>query len=153
MKNSCGILLYNDFGNELKVFLVHPGGPFFTNKDEGYWSVPKGIAEVGEDFLLAAKREFLEETSLVADGEYFSLGSVQQNKNKIVHAWALRSNLENPIKIESNRFDFEYPFKSGKFINIPEVDKGEFFNIETARKKMNPAQTTFLDRLVELLGG
>ncbi len=149
--HSAGLLMYNNSNGELKIFLVHPGGPFFTKKDDGYWGIPKGLVEKDEDYLQAAKREFEEETGIKPVGEFISLGTTTQTNNKIVHAWAFESESSEQIEITCNTFEMEWPPNSGKKQQFPEVDKGEFFNINDARKKTYSAQHVFIDRLLELL--
>ncbi|HSD62189.1 MAG TPA: NUDIX domain-containing protein [Ignavibacteriaceae bacterium] len=148
---SAGLLMFNNSEKEIKVFLVHPGGPFFVKKDDGYWGIPKGLIEKDEDHLDAAKREFEEETGIKPDGEFISLGTTTQNNNKIVYAWAFETALTGQFQITCNTFEMEWPPHSGKNQKFPEVDKGEFFNMEVAKKKVYSAQTIFLDRLSEYL--
>jgi predicted NUDIX family NTP pyrophosphohydrolase len=125
---------------------VHPGGPFWKNKDAGAWSVPKGEFLDTEDALIAAKREFLEETGQPIDGHFIKLKPVKLKSGKTVHAWAVEGDIdENNIK--SNTFPFEWPPKSGKTIEIPEVDKASWFDLVTAREKINPAQIALIDEL------
>jgi predicted NUDIX family NTP pyrophosphohydrolase len=135
----------------LEIFLVHPGGPFFRKKDEGAWSVPKGLIEGEEDLLAAARREFTEETGLPTPDEgYVSLGEVQQKSGKVVRAWAFEGDCD-PRAIVSNTFDLEWPPRSGKIQKFPEIDRADFFSAAAARKKLNPAQVGFVDRLEEFL--
>ena len=148
---SAGLLMYSETKNGLKVFLVHPGGPFFEKKDDGYWGIPKGLIEENEDLLVAAKREFEEETGIKPFGKLIPLDTVVQSNNKEVHAWAFKSENDKPIEIASNTFKMEWPPHSGKKEKFPEVDKGEFFSIEQAKIKMYSAQHPFLDRLEEQL--
>lgn len=148
---SAGLLMYNNSGNELEVFLVHPGGPFFSKKDDGYWGIPKGLIEKDEDHLAAAKREFEEETGIKPAGEFIPLGTTTQSNNKIVYAWAFKTDLLGKIEIICNTFEMEWPPHSGNKRKFPEVDIGEFFNIEKAKKKVYSAQMVFLDRLIEYL--
>ena len=152
-KRSAGILLYRRSGGEPEVLLVHPGGPFWTNKDEGAWSIPKGEYDDGEDPEACARREFKEETGTeLAPGELAELGSVKQKSGKQVTAWAAEGDLD-PAAVTSNTFEMEWPPRSGGRQSFPEVDRAEWFDLDAARAKLNPAQTAFLDRLVELLGG
>ena len=148
-KQSAGILLYRKTDNILQVFLVHPGGPFFKNKDEGNWTIPKGEFLDDEEPLAAAKREFQEETGQPIDGDFISLGSVKQKSGKTVFAWAVEGEI-NPENIASNVFDLEWPPKSGKTISIPEVDRAEWFNIDIAKQKINPAQIPLIERLINI---
>lgn len=137
--------------NRLDFLLVHPGGPFFVRKNLGAWSVPKGVAVSGEDFLTRAKIEFQEELGIEANGEhYLSLGSIQQKGGKIVHAWAFEGDLPADFKLQSNTFELEWPPRSGEIQTFPEIDGAEFFNEKVARQKINPAQVPFIDRLKEL---
>jgi predicted NUDIX family NTP pyrophosphohydrolase len=145
-KVSAGLLLYRFRDAELQVLLVHPGGPFFRNKDLGAWSIPKGEPDEGEPLLDAAKREFREETGFVVDGEYLELTPVKQKAGKAVHAWALEGDCD-PAALRSNMFPLEWPPRSGKRVEFPEVDRAEFFGLETAREKINPAQGALLEEL------
>ncbi len=149
--HSAGLLMFNDSGEEVKIFLVHPGGPFFTKRDEGYWGIPKGLIEDDEDHLQAAIREFEEETGIKPGGKFISLGTTTQTNNKIVHAWAFRRAGSEHIEITCNTFEMEWPPHSGKKQEFPEVDKGEFFKIKEARIKIYSAQQIFIDRLLEYL--
>ena len=148
---SAGLLMYHKDGNKLKIFLVHPGGPFFSKKDEGYWGIPKGLLEEKEEILQAAIREFEEETGIQPKGDYISLGTITQTNNKIVHAWAFESDNSEQIDIVCNTFEMEWPPRSGKKQKFPEVDRGEFFTISEARKKVYSAQQVFIDRLLDHL--
>lgn len=145
-KRSAGILLYRFKEGQLQVFLVHPGGPFFRNKDAGSWSIPKGEFMTGESPLDAAKREFLEETGQKIDGNFIPLASILQKGGKTVYAWTLEGDIDHE-KIVSNQFDMEWPPKSGKTQTFPEVDKAEWFNIETAKTKINQAQIDLISEL------
>jgi len=148
---SAGLLMYKFDGEELKVFLVHPGGPFFKYKDDGYWSIPKGLVEKEEELLITAIREFKEETGIEPIGEYNSLGWVKQKSGKTIHAWAFEYFGDNDIKILSNKFELEWPPNSGRKQLIPEIDDGRFFSIEEARLKISGAQAEFLDVLQKKL--
>lgn len=136
---------------ELEVLLVHPGGPYFQNKDDAIWSIPKGEVADGEDLLERARIEFEEELGVAALGDWMELGSVQQKGGKRVHAWAFAGELKNDFELVSNTFEMEWPPRSGKVRRFPEVDQASFFSLEEARRKINPAQTVFLDRLIERL--
>lgn len=137
---------------ELEVLLVHPGGPYFQNRDEGAWTIPKGEATEDEDLLERAKVEFKEELGIAAvRGIGIELGSVRQKGGKTVHAWAFAGDLEDDFKLASNTFEMEWPPHSGKVQRFPEVDRGNFFPVDEARRKINEAQTAFLDRLIEQL--
>lgn len=148
---SAGLLMYKFDNEELKVFLVHPGGPFFKNKDDGYWSIPKGLVEKDEDLLNTAIREFKEETGIEPAGEFDSLGWVKQKGGKTIHAWSFEYFGDSEIKILSNDFEIEWPPNSGQKQLIPEVDEGRFFSINEARLKISGAQSEFLDVLQKKL--
>jgi predicted NUDIX family NTP pyrophosphohydrolase len=139
--------MYTVANGGLQIFLVHPGGPFFSKKDDGYWGIPKGLHEVNEALLDAAIREFREETGINPSGDFLYLGSVKQKSGKIVHAWAFRVEDNKPVKIQSNTFEIEWPPKSGIKQNFPEVDKGEFFPVDIARTKIVEAQKEFIYEL------
>ena len=147
-KQSAGILLYRIINKQLQVFLVHPGGPFFVNKDNGSWSIPKGELLDGEDPLNAAKREFFEETGQSTDGVFISLGSVTQKNGKIVYAWAVEGNID-ATNIVSNTFELEWPPRSGKTKAFPEIDKGAWFSVEEAKVKIIPAQVGLIVELCQ----
>jgi predicted NUDIX family NTP pyrophosphohydrolase len=147
---SAGILLFRKIGNRSEVLLVHPGGPFWTKKDLGAWSIPKGEISEGESPETAARREFEEELGTPGQGELTSLGEIRQKAGKIVHAWALEGDLD-VAKIRSNTFQIEWPPHSGKMKEFAEVDRAEFFPLDEARKKINPAQAEFIDRLERIL--
>jgi predicted NUDIX family NTP pyrophosphohydrolase len=146
--DSAGILLYRRDGGALNVLLVHPGGPFWARRDEGVWSIPKGEYESGEDQLAAARREFEEELGSPApDGaEPLDLGEVTQRAGKRVRAWALEGDLDASA-IVSNTCEVQWPPRSGRMIEIPEVDRAEWLSLADARVKINPGQVALLDRL------
>lgn len=147
VRTSAGLLAFRRTGSTLEVLLAHPGGPFWANKDFGAWSVPKGETEPGEDLLDAARREFREETAIDPPSEgYIFLGDVQQRGGKSVHAWGVEMDLD-PAAVVSNTFDLEWPPRSGRYIEVPEVDRVEWFDLATARHKINPAQQGFIDEL------
>jgi predicted NUDIX family NTP pyrophosphohydrolase len=148
-KTSAGLLMFRTRNVGLEVLLVHPGGPFFQNKDEGAWSIPKGEATEGEDLLERAKIEFNEELGIAASGHWMDLGSVKQKGGKTVYAWAFAGDLEDDFKPVSNTFEMEWPPRSGKVQRFPEVDRASFFPLEEASRKINAAQAVFLDRLIE----
>ncbi len=149
MPDSAGILLYRERSRALEVLLVHPGGPFWARKDVGAWSLPKGEYAAGEDALAAARREFEEELGSPAPpGEPLELGEIRQRSGKRVRAWALAGDLDETA-ITSNTLEIEWPPRSGRRIEIPEVDRAEWFELELAREKINPAQARLLDRLLE----
>ena len=151
MKRSAGILLYRIANNNPEVFLVHPGGPFWKNKDAGAWSIPKGEFTNDEDALDAAKREFEEETGILCHGKFIKLDPVKLKSGKIVYAWALDKNIDAGT-IRSNTFKLEWPPKSGKWQDIPEIDKGEWFGLDEAKQKINASQANFIDQLKTIAG-
>jgi predicted NUDIX family NTP pyrophosphohydrolase len=148
---SAGLMMYTFKDKKLEVFLVHPGGPFFVKKDEGYWGIPKGLVEKGEDLFETAKREFEEETGIIPEGKFIPLGFVTQKSGKKVYGWAYEVPNHMPVEITCNTFEMEWPPHSGKKQNFPEVDRGEFFNIQNAMKKINASQIEFINRLKEHL--
>lgn len=148
-KQSAGILLFKKHNNKLQVFLVHPGGPFFRNKDLGAWSIPKGEFLDNEVPLAAAKREFFEETGTRVDGHFIPLNPIKQKSGKKVYAWALEGDIE-PQNVVSNLFEVEWPPKSGKKQSFPEVDQAVWFDLETAKQKINIAQVEFIEELSKL---
>lgn len=150
MKLSAGLLLYRNTTGQLEVLLVHPGGPFWKKKDLGAWSIPKGEYNEPEDALTAAKREFKEETGMDVGGNFLVLKPVKQKSGKLVHAFALAADID-AAKIVSNTFPLEWPPKSGKFIQVPEIDKAEWFTIAEAKQKINAAQLQLVDELQLLL--
>ena len=147
---SAGLLMYRVVGTESQVLLAHPGGPYFKNRDDGAWSIPKGEGESDEDRLEAAWREFEEETGVTPTGPFVSLTPVKQKGGKVVHAWAFEGNCD-PAAIFSNTFTMEWPPKSGRQMEFPEIDRARFFDLETARYKINAAQTGLIDELKTLL--
>jgi predicted NUDIX family NTP pyrophosphohydrolase len=142
----------NILGFRLEVFIVHPGGPFFASKDDGVWSIPKGLVNEGEDLLRAAKREFEEETGIQPVGEMIPLGQVKLSSGKVVYAWAFERDLWEEITVKSNYFTMEWPQNSGRVQSFPEVDRGGFFDPATAKIKLNPAQAPLVDTLLKILG-
>jgi len=150
-KTSAGLLMFRRSSAGLEVLLVHPGGPYFQNKDVGAWTIPKGEVTQGEELLERAKIEFEEELGITASGNWLELGSVKQKGGKMVHAWAVVGDLAADFKPASNMFELEWPPHSGKLQRFPEVDRASFFSVEEAREKINPAQVAFLDRLIEQL--
>ena len=145
-KTSAGLLLYRETSGSLEVLLVHPGGPFWSRKDDGAWSIPKGEFEAGEDPLEAARRELAEETGASAQGEAIPLGALQQSGGKIVHAWAVRGDFD-PDLLRSNTFLLEWPPKSGRMREFPEVDRAGWFQMADAKRKILKGQAGFLDVL------
>lgn len=143
---SAGLLMYRHCDGQLQVLLAHPGGPFFKNKDDGAWTIPKGQIGADEDFLEAAKREFQEETGIKAKGPFTALTAVKQKAGKIVHAWAFEGDCD-PSEIISNTFTMEWPPRSGKQAAFPEIDRAEFFDVETAKRKIDAGQVALIDEL------
>ena len=151
MKQSAGILMYQVEGGKLRVLLVHPGGPLFTKRDAGWWSIPKGEYTDDEDAVVAAVRELREETGAEVDASgLVELGSVRQKSGKVVTAWAAEADFDVTTLV-SNLFELEWPPRSGVMREYPEVDRGEWFGPEAAREKINSAQAAFIDRLEALL--
>ena len=150
---SAGILLYRQPPAGPEFYLVHPGGPYFVHKDEGVWSIPKGLAEQGEEVLATARREFAEETGISLTGDQFRpLGTVLNGKSgKIIHAWAFEWTLGDPGPVRSNHFEMEWPPHSGKRQSFPEVDRAAFFPLDEAMRKIQPVQAPFLTRLAGIL--
>jgi predicted NUDIX family NTP pyrophosphohydrolase len=148
MQMSAGFLMFRFVGNQnlLEVLLVHPGGPYWKNKDDGVWTLPKGNVEPGEDVLAAAIREFTEETGLVPEEPFISLGEIRHRSGKRVHAWAFRGTCD-PASIRSNSFEIEWPPKSGRREKFPEVDRAAFFTVTAARQKILPAEEPLVNRL------
>lgn len=147
---SAGLLMFRR-REDLELLLVHPGGPFFRNKDEGAWSIPKGEVEPTEDPLATARREFSEETGIdTPNTGYIALGDIRQKGGKRVTAWAFEGNCD-PTTIQSNTFEIEWPPRSGKRQSFPEVDRADFFSPDTAKSKLNPAQAELIPRLEEAL--
>jgi predicted NUDIX family NTP pyrophosphohydrolase len=149
VKQSAGLLLYRVREGALEVFLVHPGGPFWAKKDLGVWSIPKGEMDEGEELLEAARREFEEETGFRPEGMFRELTPVRQRSGKIVHAWAVEGNCD-PTAIRSNTITIEWPSRSGRQLEIPEVDRGGWFSIPEARERILDGQQALLAQ-VELM--
>jgi len=149
-KQSAGLLLFRESHGAIEVLLVHPGGPFWARKDAGAWSIPKGEFDAGEEPLTAARREFEEETGQAVTGEFIALQPVRQPSGKIVHAWAVRADFD-PARLRSNTFTIEWPPKSGRSREFPEVDRAAWFTLDEARKKIQPGQRPLLDQLEALL--
>lgn len=143
--------MFRGSGEALEVFLAHPGGPFFKNKDDGAWSIPKGLVEEGEDLQAAAVREFVEETGLEVGQPLLGLGSIVQRGGKTVHAWAFRGAAPDDFVPASNTFEIEWPPRSGRKQSFPEIDRAEFFRLPVAFAKINRAQSAFLERLATAL--
>lgn len=149
-KKSAGLLMYRIKKTGTEVLLVHPGGPFWKNKDSGAWSIPKGEYQEGQDPLEIARREFMEETGFGIEGEFIELGEVKQKGGKIVRIWAVEGDLDASLS-KSNTFALEWPPKSGIIMEFPEVDHAKWFSPEVARKKILSSQAVFLDRLSAIL--
>jgi predicted NUDIX family NTP pyrophosphohydrolase len=144
-KLSAGILLYRIKNNKPEIFLCHPGGPFYKSKDDGVWTIPKGEFDIDEEPLVAAKREFEEETGQKVNGQFIQLKPViYKDGKKIVYAWALKGDID-VATVRSNVFPLEWPPKSGKYIDVPEVDRGEWFSYDIALQKILPSLTPLLE--------
>ncbi len=149
---SAGLLMFRRKAQQLEILLVHPGGPFFAKKDEGAWSIPKGEVLPGEDLRERARTEFQEELGILPGANWLDLGCVKQKGGKTVCAWAFEGDLPDSFRLKSNTFEMEWPPRSGKLHRFPEIDRAEFFPEDIARRKINPAQVAFLDRLRDALG-
>jgi predicted NUDIX family NTP pyrophosphohydrolase len=152
-KTSAGLLMYRVQDGGLEVLLAHPGGPFFRNKDDGAWTLPKGELEPDEAPLDCARREFLEETGVLAEPPFLALGEVRQKGGKTVIAWAFEGVYDAIAPPPSNTFELEWPPRSGRRMAFPEIDRLVFFGLSRAREKINPAQAVLLDRLEAALSG
>lgn len=156
MRISAGLLLYRYAGTDqhLEVFLVHPGGPFFARKDLGSWGIPKGELDGEEDELAAARREFTEETGFTVppDAPLIQLPTVRLRSGKYVHAWAVQHDVD-PAQLVSNTCEISWPPRSGRTMKIPEVDRGQWFDLATARGKIAPAQLPLVEELADQLAG
>ena len=150
-QRSAGILLYRRRGAALEVLLVHPGGPFWAKKDDGAWSIPKGIVGPNENPLSAARREFAEETGAEAGGEAIALGAFRQSAAKTVEVWAVEGDFD-PTNLKSNTFSMEWPPRSGRSAEFPEADRAEWFTPEVAARKLLKGQRPVLEALVRHLG-
>lgn len=150
-KRSAGLLMFRRGAAGVEVLLAHPGGPLFARKDAGVWTLPKGELEPGEEPLAAARREFAEETGTPANSQTFlDLGQVQQRGGKIVYGFAFEGDWD-VAQLRCNTFSMQWPPRSGRMQEFPEIDRMQFFTIEAARPKLNPAQVEFLDRLLALI--
>ena len=149
MKKSAGILMVRERSRRIEFFLVHPGGPFWKNKDAGAWTIPKGLVNPGEEALAAARREFAEETGFTVDGTFVPLGSFKQPGGKHVEAFAVAGDCD-PEKLVSNEFEMQWPPHSGRMQRFPEVDRGAWFSEDEARKKLLIGQQPIIDRFLEL---
>ncbi len=152
-KRSAGLLLFRRLDGDVEILIAHMGGPFWAKKDDGAWSIPKGEYDEGDDPLAAAQREFEEELgSPAVEGDLLDLGEVRQSSGKRVHAWAVEGDLD-ARSITSNTFEIEWPPRSGRMQEFPEVDRAAWVSPEIARAKLVKGQVAFVDRLVERLGG
>lgn len=149
-QKSAGILLYRKTGSGIQLFLVHPGGPFWARKDDGAWSIPKGLYAEGEDALAAAKREFQEETGAAAEGEFVQLGNFRQPSGKVIVAWGLEGDFDIS-SMSSNMFSMQWPPKSGKQQEFPEVDRASWFSPAEAIRKVLKGQRPILKKLLSRL--
>ena len=149
-KQSAGLLIYRKRLAGTEVFLVHPGGPFWQNKDTGAWSIPKGESAAGDDPLETAQREFREETGMEATGPFVPLQPIKQRGGKVVHAWLCEGNFD-ATRVKSNSFTIEWPRDSGQLKEFPEVDRAAWFTLETAKEKLLESQLPLLDELELLL--
>jgi predicted NUDIX family NTP pyrophosphohydrolase len=147
---AAGLLMYKMEERTLHFFLVHPGGPLYARRNEGVWSIPKGMPEDNEDLLEAAKREFEEETGLHPAPPFHTLGTIKQKGGKTVHAWAFEGSWDPQDGIVSNMFDFQWPPRSGKYIRIPEVDRASWFTYDDAVRMINPAQIPLLEKAQQI---
>jgi len=148
---SAGLLLFRERGNDIQVLLGHPGGPFWGRKDQGAWTIPKGLVAPGESPLSTAQREFEEETGHCATGSAISLGSAKQPGGKIVHAWAVKGDWD-PADLKSNTFDMEWPPRSGRLQTFPEIDRAAWFAVAEARIRVLKGQAVFIERLLQAVG-
>jgi predicted NUDIX family NTP pyrophosphohydrolase len=148
---SAGILMYRRVNDALAVLLVHPGGPFWAKKDDGAWSIPKGLCAAGEDELAAAKREFREETGTEVEGDFIPLGEFLQPSGKVVIAWVVEGSFD-PAKLTSETFSLEWPPRSGRLQQFAEVDRAAWFEPEVALRKVTKGQRPIIGRLMELFG-
>jgi predicted NUDIX family NTP pyrophosphohydrolase len=148
-KISAGLLMFRRQPEGLQVLLVHPGGPYFRNKDHGAWTIPKGEPADNEELLAAACREFTEETGITPSGPFTPLASVKQKGGKVVHCWAVAGDCD-PAALVSNTFQLEWPPKSGRLQDFPEIDRAAWFDLPTARQKINAGQARLIDELESL---
>jgi predicted NUDIX family NTP pyrophosphohydrolase len=150
-KQSAGILPYRYNKKKTECCLVHPGGPFFKNKDLGAWSIPKGEFEEGEDKLAAARREFMEEMGFVIEGKFIALDPVKLKSGKLVYAWSVETDFDATL-IRSNEFEIEWPPRSGRMRSFPEIDQAAWFPLEIAMEKINPGQQALITQLKKIAG-
>ncbi len=150
-RTSAGLLMYRFVDGDPQIFLAHPGGPLFRNKDDGHWTIPKGELPEGESLMDAAIREFEEETGIKPCGPYVELGSIKQKGGKVVHAWAFEGTHDASKPIRSNLFELEWPLKSGRIQSYPEVDRAQFFSLSEGKKKLKDTQWPLVERLLKHL--
>jgi predicted NUDIX family NTP pyrophosphohydrolase len=148
---SAGLLMFRLRDGSVQIFLAHPGGPLFRNKDEGHWTIPKGEPPEGETLLDAAVREFEEETGIKPAGPYIDLGSIRQKGGKLVHAWAFQGDQDPLQPVRSNTFEMEWPPRSGRRQSFPEVDSAGFFSLEEGKRKLKDTQWPLVARLLTIL--
>ena len=149
---SAGLLMYRFRDGHLEVFLAHPGGPIFRNKDSGHWTIPKGEIQPEEELIDTARREFAEEVGIRPEGEFLPLGWIKQKGGKTVHAWGVAGDWDESQKHVCNSFTMEWPPGSGRLQHFPEIDRVAFFRLRQAREKLKDTQHPFLDRLLAGLG-
>jgi predicted NUDIX family NTP pyrophosphohydrolase len=148
--SSAGLLVYRIRHAAIEVLLVHPGGPYWKTKDDGAWSIPKGEFSRGEDPLVAARREFFEETGVAIEGDVRALKPIQQSGGKIVHAWAVEGDFD-PTTIVSNTFEIEWPPRGGRLQSFPEIDRAAWFALPEATRKILRGQVPLLEELAQML--
>jgi predicted NUDIX family NTP pyrophosphohydrolase len=148
---SAGLLMFRVRDGSLQIFLAHPGGPLFRNKDEGYWTIPKGEPPEDEPLIEAATREFEEETGIKPVGPFIELGSIRQKGGKVVYAWAFEGDQDESQPVRSNTFEMEWPLRSGRYESFPEVDRTRFFSLDEGRRKLKDTQWPLVERLVAIL--
>lgn len=151
-RTSAGLLMYRFEGGQLQVLLAHPGGPLFQHKDDGDWSIPKGEIEPGEGLLEAAIREFKEETGVTPAGPFLALTPITQKGGKVVHAWAFAGTCD-PARIVSNTFAMEWPPRSGRWVEFPEIDRADFFDVAAAKGKVKASQVPLIEELEGAVSG
>jgi len=151
MPTSAGLLMYQYHQQQLQIFLAHPGGPFYKNKDDGCWTIPKGLINENEDIQEAAKREFEEETGIIVSGNLYSLEAIKYKNGKVLYAWAFENKTIEIKFISSNTFELEWPPKSGLIQIFPEIDKAQFFDLNVAKEKIHEAQLLLIERLERYL--
>jgi len=143
--------MYDYSSNGLQILLAHPGGPYYVNRDDGFWGFPKGVIDPNENLLDAAKREFEEETGLTPVAPFIPLGENKFKNGKIIHLWAFKNNLPTAYQLTSNTFTVEWPPKSGRQQTYPEIDRIEMFSLKNAKVKCHPIQSVFIDRLLQII--